>query len=438
VITEERVRIRRQDVGVPAPGRGPRHLRRPPPRRVAGTLRHAVPAGKILAAMLVCFLVWSLLAAKTLKRASEGSEFGARRSASLAVLGPLERLSDFLFADRLADALASALGRDVDGRGAAVVPPLPPLPDTDPGPPLPHRTNRPHGDRGPGGQGQGDRPKGNGEGKGDAKGDGKGPGKGPGRGEGDGKTRPGGTTGPRPEDAPDIPEPPAQPTGPPLRKPTGARPLRVLVVGDSFAQEIQIGLSRFLDSNVVDLQQRGVHSTGLARPDYFNWHVQIRADAEQYRPDVVVVMLGANDPQPLRSWDASLVSEEDSAQWAPLYRQRVGQFMDEASEYGARVLWVGLPIMAISEYSASIERQNTLYEREAGDHRRVVYLDTWDLFSNKPGEYTPFLREGDGDLIPIRDGDGIHLTTEGNGILAEAAIDVLRETWKLPRTAIRG
>ena len=38
-------------------------------------------------------------------------------------------------------------------------------------------------------------------------------------------------------------------------------------------------------------------STGLTRPDYFNWPAELQSDLAKYNPQVVVIMIGANDPQ---------------------------------------------------------------------------------------------------------------------------------------------
>lgn len=397
-------------------------------------MRQAMPAGKILAVMLVCFLLWTLLSARTLKRAADASPQGARRSVALVVLTPFEGLSRLLLLDRAAAGIQSLLGRDANRAGGSALAPLPPLPPapTDLGPVGPDRPNRPGGDGNGDGRPNGQGPNGEGP-KGEDPGHEGPPGNGGPKGEGEPPRE-----GPSPEPDPEFPaETDATPPGPPLRRPTVARPLRVLVVGDSFGEEIGIGLSRLFDPSLIDLQPRALHSTGLARPDYFPWPAQMRDDVQQYRPDVVVVMLGANDSQPLRAPDGSLISLEDSARWKELYRDRVSLLIEEASRYGARVLWVGLPVMANSGYSAGIHRLNELYELEAAEHRRTVYLDTWDMFADPSGGYTPYLRDGRGNLIPIRDSDGVHLTSEGNGMLADAAIDVLRDTWKLAPSAVR-
>ena len=53
-------------------------------------------------------------------------------------------------------------------------------------------------------------------------------------------------------------------------KPTGDNKLRVAVVGDSLASGLGY-LERVLKPSFVEVYRQGRISTGLARPDYFDW-----------------------------------------------------------------------------------------------------------------------------------------------------------------------
>src|SRR5262249_33563400 len=96
-------------------------LRPPPgPRRKRGPRgRKTNAAGNVLIAMLVGFLVWLLLAGPALKRAAVASPVGARRTAPIVVLAPLDTLSRALGLSRIDAAAESALGRNVGGNAAA-------------------------------------------------------------------------------------------------------------------------------------------------------------------------------------------------------------------------------------------------------------------------------------------------------------------------------
>ena len=56
-------------------------------------------------------------------------------------------------------------------------------------------------------------------------------------------------------------------------------------------------------ADVYDVEERVKSSTGLTRPDYFNWPDTLQDDVESYQPQVVVVTFGGNDGQPLKDDD---------------------------------------------------------------------------------------------------------------------------------------
>ena len=49
--------------------------------------------------------------------------------------------------------------------------------------------------------------------------------------------------------------------------------------------------------------------TGLTRPDYFNWPAELQVDLANQQPQLVVVMIGANDPQGLVTPDGASVTD---------------------------------------------------------------------------------------------------------------------------------
>ena len=81
-------------------------------RPIPGTRRHGLAAGQVAVAMALCFGLWTLLSAHTLRKSAEASPVGKRRTAALVVLRPLDGLSHLMFVDRLAGLLQRAAGHD--------------------------------------------------------------------------------------------------------------------------------------------------------------------------------------------------------------------------------------------------------------------------------------------------------------------------------------
>jgi hypothetical protein len=101
--------------------------------------RRTMPAGRVLIVMLVALMVWALLYAPSLKRASEAQPLGLRRTVSLWVLTPLAALSNVTQLTKLTDAASSALGRDPnEAPGGEVVIPPDELPTVSGSPPPRH------------------------------------------------------------------------------------------------------------------------------------------------------------------------------------------------------------------------------------------------------------------------------------------------------------
>ncbi len=225
----------------------------------------------------------------------------------------------------------------------------------------------------------------------------------------------------------------ASPWPPPLERPSAAHPITILEVGDSLGQDLGIGLSALLAANrTVRLFPDAVGSTGLAAVWYYDWPVRLAADIARYRPQLVIVMLGGNDAQ---SFD---VGPEyvgfGTPLWRRVYGERVATMMREATSAGAHVLWVGMPIMSPSSVlsNASMQLENSVYASEAHQHRGVQFMSTWRLFASPAGQYTEYLPGAKGQLVQVRDPDGVHIDIPGGtDLIAAAVLKELNHLWHL-------
>jgi hypothetical protein len=215
---------------------------------------------------------------------------------------------------------------------------------------------------------------------------------------------------------------------PPIPQPSAAHPLTILEIGDSLGEDLGIGMGGVLGSDPrVRVLQEAVGDTGLARPDYYDWAVHLEEELATYHPGVVVVMLGGNDGQ---SFDAngSYVGFGTS-EWHTIYSERVAQVMDEATKAGAHVLWVGMPIMQDAAFSATMETLNSVYEQQAADHAGVTWFPSWNVFTNAAGGYASELPDASGQLVLVRDSDGIHIAYGGCTRLASAIVPAMDAAW---------
>ena len=331
--------------------------------------RRLMPAGRALAVMLVTLLTWTLLYAPTMRRAAEASPIGVRRAISLAVLRPIAAVSEWIGIDELASSIERAVGRDPGRVGGAFVPPPEDIPVV------------------PGGDGN----------------------------DGGGRDGNGATT-----------------EADPIRLPTPARKLRVAIVGDSLAAGLGYFAERVFRPRLVRVSRQGRISTGLARPDYFNWPFAMRRIVDRFDPDLVIVMMGENDHQSLQTVHGDREAQVGTSEWPPAYRDRVIAMMRIATSRGAKVVWAGLPISSNLGTREHSRRQNDIFEFAASISNNVVFFDSWERFRDPDGGYTAYFREGR-RVILVREGDGLHFNAIGYTIVAREIAELAADEFGLSR-----
>lgn len=358
--------------------------------------RRTVRARDAFVTVLVALLGWALLFAPVLERNAETGPIGTRRSIALALLRPLSTLSDTLAVDRASELVMRALGRDPQAPPGGVLelpdfelPPFPPVgAEATPTRPSPHdeASPSPTGQQSSGHDG-----------------------------DGNGNADPDPAIG--------------------IRVPTEEAKLRVVVVGDSLAQGLGPAVAERFDPDVSRVLPLGRQSTGLARQDYFNWQSALRKIEQEFRPDVLFVMLGSNDNQAQVTPDGDDVPV-GSVAWVQSYRQRAADFLQEATSNGTHVVWVGIPIVRDHSRWDFYRRVNDIYRETAASDPLATYVNAWQLFQARSGGYAAYLRNERGVLQEMRAGDGLHFTPTGYGYLAREAIRAAAEAFDLPQRSV--
>ena len=209
------------------------------------------------------------------------------------------------------------------------------------------------------------------------------------------------------------------------KEPTAAAPLRVLIVGDSVGLDMGGALQSDLASTgVVRAALDARESTGLTRPDYFNWPAELTADMQASQPQVVVVMIGANDPQ---DFPGPPDVPFASPRWNALYAQRVSQFMAIAESSRALVVWLGMPPMENPGLNAAMADIDAVDAQAAAQAKPHVHFVATDKSLGTPqGGYTAFVTNAAGQIINVRTPDGTHLTPGGGQVAAQQVIGLLQ------------
>ena len=224
---------------------------------------------------------------------------------------------------------------------------------------------------------------------------------------------------------------PGPAVSPSRRAPTRADPLRMWIGGDSVMQVLGESIVTMSDSSGFVSPKLEFHiSTGLARPDYFDWPARLATVVAGEDPEAVVVMFGAHDVQGMET-PAGPAAFGSSA-WTAEYRARVERVMTLLSGSVATVYWVGQPAMRSDSFGQRIATLNSIYRSAAERYENVRFVDTWTATVDGNGHYTAYLPDGRGNPVLARAPDGVHLERAGGDRLARLVLDTVGKDWGLP------
>jgi hypothetical protein len=266
---------------------------------------------------------------------------------------------------------------------------------------------------------------------------------------------------------------------PPKKAADAAAPLTsVVVLGDSMADWLAYGLEQAAaESPDIGILRRHRTYSGLIRlevkndprGEYPDWPPAARDILNADKPSFVVVMIGLNDRRPIRdkapapakpnapgtspsqqaapadkSQPKDAEKEPDDApaepqvatvepherapagmvnyefrsdKWTELYIKRIDDLIAVLKAKNVPVFWVGLPPVRNPKISADLSYLNDLY-RSRAEKAGITYIDTWDGFVDEQGRFVMRGPDFEGQIRPLRSGDGNHFTQAGARKLA--------------------
>lgn len=225
-----------------------------------------------------------------------------------------------------------------------------------------------------------------------------------------------------------APDPRLAPVGAAVRRATAADPLRVLVTGDSLSDFDGQQLARVVAAQHLPVKVRvqARNGTGLTQPSVFDWSDEAAQDAAEYDPDVVVMVLGANDGWPLEGHDVG------SNAWNAEYSRRVEAVTRDfiAGDPQRRVYWVGPPVPRSAPWIHIFARINDAVRAAVPNVPGLRYVDVAGPTSDH-GRYTDYLTDPDGQRVLARQHDGIHFSWPGSVFPARIILAALRGEYTL-------
>lgn len=204
-----------------------------------------------------------------------------------------------------------------------------------------------------------------------------------------------------------------------------AQASRILVLGDALGGGLGAGLARVAEAGGdYEVSVRFNEESGLARPEVYDWPATVPKILQSNAYDVIVVMLGSNDRQVIRSGNVRYPF--NSPGWVSVYRTQLDLLLDELAASGARIVWAGPPPMKDPEYDAAVVTIAAL-QRERVEARGFTFIDMREYLSGSGGGFTDIGKDDTGTVTKLRGRDGISFFKAGNNLMGQIVLTALEK-----------
>jgi hypothetical protein len=215
------------------------------------------------------------------------------------------------------------------------------------------------------------------------------------------------------------------------------KPYRFLIVGDSLVA-VAGGFGDIMEQKLITFSEtavsrKGKVSSGLSRPDYFDWNKEAETAISSFSPNIAIVMMGTNDAQSFEvvRGGKKQVIEYGTSQWDEEYLSRARSFIEKFTGRGVVLYWIGLPAMRDAVYAEKIKHVNELQNKAVQLDPMAKFISAEKLMSDENKVYQPFMADEQGVMRATRNPDGIHLSYFGGTILVEKIINELKKDIEL-------
>ncbi len=200
---------------------------------------------------------------------------------------------------------------------------------------------------------------------------------------------------------------------------------RVLFAGDSLMEklgpQVQPTLAKHLQWTCLPI---GKKSTGLCRPDFYNWPVVLEKNLKSFRPHLVVMWVGTNDNQNVHGVKTGgLLTPE----WQKAYYRKMYEIISLCQKYKAKLIFIGPPTVGDPKVDAELRQINQVMKRMC-QHHRIPFLDVRPIFADRKGRYVQRLQNWEGQWVDIRTKDQVHITDAGNNLVMQQLYPLMLQT----------
>lgn len=199
------------------------------------------------------------------------------------------------------------------------------------------------------------------------------------------------------------------------------RPYRVLVAGDSLSEALGPQLKRGLQGYAgLEIIPIGKSSTGLCRPDFYNWPEVLEKNLQMYHPNLVFMWVGTNDDQNIHGM-SNLGEPPYSPEWKRAYMRKMLEIVTICKRHRARLVFITPPVMPDGAFNNKLAEIDSLMLYVCGRYK-VEAIDGRKLLTDSQGKFVREMKLPDGSTVTVRTPDTVHITEAGNRIIMQRAI----------------
>jgi hypothetical protein len=211
---------------------------------------------------------------------------------------------------------------------------------------------------------------------------------------------------------------------------------RVLLIGDSIMKQTAPHVEQALEERPgvddVEVTTTAVNGSGLLTPGVFDWHTEAAELVAEHEPDIIAVLFIGNytdDEYRLDATGEPITDYTDAffLAWA----EEANRLMEILSADGAQVYWVQPPPLPSPEGERRVTELRRVHAEVASLWPGTALIDGTAALADDEGHFAADLAAPpDGEVVQVRDRDGVHLTEAGGRILAATIARELAPTVK--------
>lgn len=191
---------------------------------------------------------------------------------------------------------------------------------------------------------------------------------------------------------------------------------KILVVGDFMADGLHWGLEQAYASNPdAVLVNKSSGLSGVVRNDIIDWPLELARLIDEIKPVAVVMLSGMNDRQQMKLATGRVAKLSEP--WRAEYEARVDGSVKAVRGRGLPLIWVGLPPVKSGAMNPDYLVFNEIYRNKV-EAAGGKFVDVWDGFTNAEGQFVSAGPDINGQIVRLRNADGINMTRSGMAKLA--------------------